>query len=98
MKIDIPDQSNVVDHYGPSAQAYVHMEELAELIQMISKMRRYSGECDYPPDAFYNLVGEVADVLVSIEQIKLIYGIPDDFLQEMILMKCARQEKRMLEE
>ena len=40
MKIEIPSQGRVLGFYGADAQAMVHCEELAELIQAISKMRR----------------------------------------------------------
>ena len=40
MKIEIPSQHRVLGRYGADVQAMVHCEELSELIQAISKMRR----------------------------------------------------------
>ena len=40
MKVEIPSQHRVLGRYGADAQAMVHCEELSELIQAISKMRR----------------------------------------------------------
>ena len=40
MKVEIPSQHRVLGRYGADAQAMVHCEELAELIQAISKMHR----------------------------------------------------------
>ena len=92
MRVEIPCQSRVIGFYGPDAQSMVHMEECAELIQAISKMRRNPNN-----ETYENLVEEAADVLICIEQIQEIYEIPDHHLQQVIEKKCARQEERMNE-
>ena len=48
-------------------------------------------------DAYYNLVEEVADVLIIIAQLKEIYGISDSEIQKLVDFKCARQEARINE-
>ena len=40
MWINVPEQKRVIARYGADAQAMIHAEELAELIQSVSKMRR----------------------------------------------------------
>ena len=70
MKIDIPDQSKVISRYGADAQAMVHMEECAELIQAASKMRRVTNAGKDDTAARFNLVEEMADVLNLIYQME----------------------------
>ena len=100
MKIEIPTQGKVLAAYGADAQAMVHCEELAELIQAVSKMRRVRNS--QPDDSliddndeYYNLVEEMADVLVCLEQMQEMYGIADHEIQGMIFEKCTRQEERI---
>ncbi len=95
MNIKVPGQGKVIGFYGKDAQTVIHMEECAELIQAISKIHRIGCGPDIPPDAYRNLVEEIADVLVIIEQLQEIYEIPDHELQWMIDYKCARQGERM---
>ena len=67
--------SNVVkksiEHYGANLQTVVCMEESAELIQAISKMKRGKDNRD-------NLIEEMADVMICIEILKQVYGISDN--------------------
>ena len=102
VNIDIPGQGKVLAHYGEEAQAMIHMEECAELIQAISKMRRVrhavaEGRCLDDTDAYYNLVEEMADVLICMEQMQEMYCISDRELRDMVIRKCSRQEDRMYE-
>lgn len=71
------------------------MEECSELIQAISKMRRVRNSGKDDGEAYDNLVEEVADVLICIEQLRLMYDIPDHAIQGVIYEKCARQEERI---
>jgi len=95
MTVEIPGQSGVIGRYGSDAQAMVHMEECAELIQAISKMRRVRNKGADDSEAYYNLVEEMADVLICIEQMKVIYEIPNHEIQSKVFEKCARQEARL---
>ena len=56
MKYEIPGQGKVIGFYGKDAQSMVHMEECAELIQAISKMRRVRDAGEDDGEAYYNLV------------------------------------------
>ena len=59
--IRIPDQSEVLRRYGGDRQSLIAAEELAELIQAISKMRRIgNGDVD-TLEAYDNLIEEIAD-------------------------------------
>ena len=95
MNIIIPDQRNVLCRYGPEKQSLQHCEELAELTQAVSKMRRSVNSGNDDTGAYYNLVEEIADVLVCIQQMKLMYGIDDCEIQKAVNYKCRRQETRM---
>ena len=95
MKVDIPVQGKVIARYGLTSQAMVHMEECAELTQAISKMNRAREAGINDTDARFNLVEEMADVLICMEQIQEIYNIRTLEIQEMIIRKCRRQDERL---
>lgn len=102
MKVEIPGQRKVIAHYGGDAQSMIHMEECAELIQAVSKMRRikqaYLAGADVDDsEAYYSLVEEMADVLICLEQMQEMYAISNSEIQTMIDKKVKRQEERMHE-
>lgn len=95
MWINVPQQAKVIARYGADAQAMVHMEECAELIQAVSKMRRAANAGKDDDAARYNLVEEIADCLICMKQMQEIYGISDHDIQVMVDRKCRRQEARL---
>ena len=95
MWINVPQQAKVIARYGADAQAMVHMEECAELIQAVSKMRRAADAGKDDDAARYNLVEEIADCLICMKQMQEIYGISDHDIQLMVDRKCRRQEARL---
>lgn len=95
MWINVPEQKKVIARYGADAQAMIHAEELAELIQSVSKMRRAVNTGSETDAARYNLIEEAADVLICIRQMQEIYGITDHEIQVMVDRKCRRQETRL---
>ena len=95
MWINVPEQKRVIARYGADAQAMIHAEELAELIQSVSKMRRAVNTGSETDAARYNLIEEAADVLICIRQMQEIYGITDHEIQVMVGRKCRRQEARL---
>ena len=84
--------SNVVkksiEHYGADLQTVVCMEECAELIQAVSKMKRGKDNRD-------NLIEEMADVMICIEILKQVYGISDNEIQNYVCQKQNRSIERM---
>ena len=94
MWINIPDQTKVIARYGADAQAMIHAEELAELIQAASKMRRATNAREDDTAARFNLLEETADVLICIKQMQEMYGFTDHDIQQMVDKKCKRQEAR----
>ena len=97
MNVEIPGQRRVIAYYGEDAQSMVHMEECAELIQAISKMRRVRNKGEDDSDVRRNLVEEMADVLICLEQLQEIYEIHDLDLEKVVNKKCARQDERLRE-
>ena len=77
-----------IEHYGADLQTVVCMEECAELIQAISKMKRDKDNRD-------NLIEEMADVMICIEILKQVYGISDNEIQNYVCQKQNRSIERM---
>lgn len=77
-----------IQHYGQDNQSTVCMEECAELIQAISKAKR--GKIDRN-----NMEEEIADVLICVEMLKLMYSLSDSNIDEWILKKQQRESERM---
>lgn len=75
--------SKSIEYYGEKIQSTVCMEECAELIQAISKMKRGI-------DAKDNLVEEIADVLICIEMLKQLYNVLDLDIESWIMQKQQR--------
>ena len=80
-----------IEKWGKEAQTIVAMEECAELIKEGSKMLRGQGNIDH-------LIEEIADVMICIEQLEIIYDIDNgDVLTEQVF-KLDILEKRLEEE
>lgn len=69
----------------------VCMEESSELIKAITKAERYPGQAT----KIDNIVEEVADVLICIEYLKMIYNIDQEEIQSWINKKIKRLKERM---
>lgn len=80
-----------IDHYGKQLQSIVCMEECGELIQAISKKLR---DPTSPND---HLAEEMADVIICLHQLKMMYGITDDAIRDRVEAKTIRLAKRMEE-
>lgn len=76
----------IANHYGLNLQTKQACQELAELIVALTK-----GKQD-------NIIEEIADVEIMIEQIKHLYDIPEENIQEVKEAKIKRQVKRISEE
>ena len=80
-----------IEYHGIEQETTIAMEECSELIQAISKCKRY-GCVDKYRD---NLIEEIADVLFAIDELKLIYSISDDTISEIKQYKIDRQAYRI---
>ena len=80
-----------IRHYGVENQMAQSIEELAELIVAINKCLRYKDDIE----ARNNLVEEVADVLIMIDQLKIIMNIKDYEIDCYRKYKLERLERRI---
>lgn len=79
------------NYYGLDRQMNILQEECAELIQAISKVRRYGLSREE------NLIEEIADVENMIDQIKILLNISEDQIRDFKIMKTEREIKRIQE-
>ena len=82
-----------ISYYGKEGQSRLAMEECAGLIQSINKMIRYPDRKTSKP----NLIEEIANVEIRIFQLKQMYNIEDDMVNNYKLIK-AHSEKSRIEE
>ena len=80
-----------IKHYGNENQMMQTMEELSELSVAISKCLRYKDDIE----ARNNLVEEIADVLIMIDQLKIIMNIKDYEIDCYRKYKLERLERRI---
>ena len=80
----------IIDHFGVNRQSRQAMEECGELIQAINKMLRY------PDDEVkrLELIEEMADVLIMIVQLKIIFDIEQSEIKRMMNYKKSRLVQR----
>lgn len=81
----------LIDHYGHESQKMMLLEEMAELQKEICK--EFRGELS--KDA---VTEEVADVLIMLEQVQMMYDINDIKLLEITSEKLVRQLRRIVDE
>lgn len=100
-EIDARINNETMDRYGIKMQSLVAMEELAELQKAISKLVRNSEEKTKSLEfkgLRYNLIEEMADVIICMDQLKEYYKIKASDIQTIIDSKQARQRRRLEEE
>lgn len=98
------DLVNSISLHGRLCKSLISMEECGELIQAISKLARTEADAvregmnpKTAPDAakhLDNLVEEVADVLICIQMLQLMYGFTDEEIEGWIIYKIKRQNDR----
>ena len=91
IKFDYELTKAVIEQHGIQKQSIIAMEECAELIQAISKAIRYQND----NVSNYHLTEEIGDVLICIEQLKVMYGITDDAIQTWVNLKQDREWTRI---
>lgn len=77
-----------IEKWGKEAQTIVAMEECAELIKECSKMLRGQGNIDH-------LIEEIADVMICITGLEVMYNIDNGDVLTEIVYKLERLEKRL---
>ena len=81
----------LIDHYGHESQKMMLLEEMAELQKEICK--EFRGELNKEANT-----EEVADVLIMLEQVQMMYDISDIKLLEITSEKLVRQLRRIVDE
>lgn len=88
-----------IARYGNDKQTTVCMEECAELIQAISKLKRYNPEDPANTvgraELVENLCEEMADVLICFDLLIEIYGLKPGDLRRMMDHKVWRMKRRL---
>lgn len=87
----------IASHYGLENQISIAQEELAELIQALSKYRR-ANDCAGVLNAFADIIEEMADVTLMLQQIRFLLDLNDDDITHGIALKVERQLRRIAEE
>ena len=79
-----------IEAYGKDMQLTVAVEELSELIKEICKYKRGADNIDH-------IAEEVADCYIMLEQVAIIFDIPNRAINEVAEAKLARLERRIEE-
>ena len=81
----------VIDRFGHKHQSVIAIEEMAELTKELTKAIRGKPNHDH-------LVEETADVIICLIQVREMYNIKDEELQDAINSKLARLDERLKNE
>lgn len=77
-----------IETYGETSQKMMLFEEMAELQKEVCKSHRGSSN-------ILEIASEIADVYVMLEQLKMMYRIDDETVNDIIYAKINRLEKGM---
>ena len=91
MSDEIEIMRSAIGKNGRAMQTVVAIEEMSELQKELSKFIRGKGNRE-------NLIEEMADVLIMITQIQLMYHIPDDDVEKAMHFKLNRLKERTQDE
>lgn len=92
--MEIKNIKTIIEKNGITRQSIVAMEECSELQKAISKALRYEQGDEFVADnQRENLIEEMADVLICIEQLQVMYCVSD----EELYSKKQEKEHRNLE-
>lgn len=87
----------LVDYYGIKNQMFIWIEEMSELTKVICKWARKYDELDgdLTPQLKQDFLEEIADVTVSLDQIKYAIKLFEDEIMKEYKYKVDRQIERM---
>lgn len=85
-------EENIKAH-GKELETTVAMEELAELIQAVSKVKRYGFRDEYKD----NLIEELADVDIVITELMMLFDVSAEEFYSVMDRKVQRIKKRLKE-
>lgn len=81
----------IADNYGTAKQEIQAVQELSELICLLTRRPEQRKQMDFRED----LKGEIADCMIMIEQLQQIHGISDGEIVNTVNYKLARQLHRI---
>lgn len=83
-----------MNNYGVEKQFDIWIEEMAELMQALTKIKRYN----FRPDLVENAKEEMVDVEICLDQLRYAFGVQKKWEIKYRNSKLNRQRKRMKEE
>lgn len=83
--------AEIISYYGHESQKMMLLEEMSELQKEICKDMRYNPDLEA-------ITEEVADVLIMLEQIQMMYRISETKLHAITNEKLHRQLRRIEDE
>lgn len=83
--------AEIISYYGHESQKMMLLEEMAELHKEICKDMRYDRDLEA-------ITEEVADVMIMLEQIQMMYHISSTKLHKITNEKLHRQLRRIEDE
>ena len=78
----------IIEYFGETKQETVCIEEMAELTQQLCKFT-----IDHPNKSREKLVEEYVDVLIMLNQMKIIFNITDEEVENGKIFKLARLQR-----
>ena len=84
----------IAEHYGYQKQRIQTIQELSELTCLLSRRPDQIAKMDYHAE----LIGEIADVTIMLEQLRMMFGIEKAELADIIRQKLKRQNQRIRQE
>lgn len=84
----------IAEHYGTSKQEIQAVQELTELILLLTKRPEQRKQMDFR----HEIKSEIADCLIMIEQLQQMYDIADGDLITTVEFKLERQLHRIQNE
>nr|DAN18975.1 MAG TPA: nucleoside triphosphate pyrophosphohydrolase [Caudoviricetes sp.] len=78
--------NKAIELYGEKAQKLMAIEEMSELTKEICKDFRGKLDCEH-------LIEEIIDVIITIDQLMMMYGIRGDEIEQMRERKIERLKK-----
>lgn len=76
----------IAEHFGMNNQMSKTVEELSELMKVICKMQTEGFKTKY----YIYLIEEIADVEIMLEQLKYLYAIDEESIDEVKEAKIER--------
>jgi len=84
---------SAINKWGKEIQIEIAIEEMAELIKALQKIKRSSGQTTEWMSLIHNVCEEIADVEIMIEQLKIIY--PYSIIMDFKTAKLERLKERL---